>query len=162
MSPPAKSSVALRESHDSDFDTLYRIDQSCFARGIAYSRRTLRWFLGLPGAECMVAEADGEIIGFILTHAEGSVAQIVTLDVLEAHRRSGAGSALLGEAEKRLATRGVRMMQLETAHDNAAAIAFWTRHGYRTRGVLKNYYLDRIDALAMEKRLTQPRGAGAA
>lgn len=162
LSPPAKSSPALRESRDSDFDTLYQIDQACFARGIAYSRRTLRWFLGLPGAECIVAEADGGIIGFVLTHAEGSTAQIVTLDVLEAHRRSGSGSALLAEAEKRLAARGVRIVQLETAHDNAAAIAFWTRHGYRTRGVLKNYYLDRIDALAMEKRLTQPRSTGAA
>ncbi|MGH9795929.1 MAG: GNAT family N-acetyltransferase [Candidatus Acidiferrales bacterium] len=154
--------LAFRSSIADDFAELYEIDQACFPRGIAYSRRTLRWFLGLPGAECMVAEADGRIIGFILTHAEGGAAQIVTLDVLEAHRRAGAGSALLCEAEKRLAARGVRMVQLETAHDNAAAIAFWTRHGYRTRGVLKNYYLDRIDALAMEKRLAQPRGAGAA
>ncbi len=145
--------AALRDARDADFDALYQIDQSCFPRGIAYSRRTLRWFLGLPGAECMVAEADGKVIGFILTHAEGGTAQIVTLDVLEAHRRAGAGSALLAEAEKRLAARGVRTVQLETAHDNAAAIAFWTRHGYRTRGVLKNYYLDRIDALAMEKAL---------
>ena len=142
----------LRSYRPEDFETLYAIDQTCYPRGIAYSKRSLRWFLTLPGADSIVAEA-GRIVGFILCEAEDQYGHIITIDVLEAFRRSGIGSALLREAERRLAERGVRTVELETAHDNDAAIAFWQKHGYRTRGVYKRYYLGRVDALAMAKLL---------
>ena len=125
-------------------------------RGIAYSRRTLHAFVALPETECLVAEAAGEIVAFIMTEAEGLRAHIITIDVVEAHRRGGLGSVLLAEAEQRLITRGVRQVELETAQDNAAAVAFWHARGYRTRGVLKNYYLGRIDAFYMDKALPAP------
>ena len=151
---PVSNPVAhLRNFTADDFETLYRIDQECFPRGICYSRRTLRWFLALHGAECIVAEREGAITGFILTQAENQQGQIITLDVLEAHRRSGIGARLLAEAERRMAARGVCTIQLETAHDNAPAIAFWQKHGYRTEAVLKNYYLGKQDALGMRKVL---------
>lgn len=143
----------IRPYQSADLETLYSVDQACFPRGIAYSRRTLRWFLSQPDAECLLEDRGGEILAFILTQAFGHEGHIITLDVLPSHRRAGLGSALLAAAETRLAQRGVRTIQLETAHDNHTAIAFWTRHGYRTRGVLKNYYLGRTDALWMEKRV---------
>jgi len=143
----------LRPYQPADFETLYQIDQACYPRGIAYSRRTLKWFLALPEAACLVAEADGAIAGFILTEAYERGAHIITIDVLAEHRRRGAGTALLLEAERRLAGRGVREVHLETAHDNAPAIAFWQKHGYRNRGVLRGYYLGRVDGIAMTRTL---------
>ncbi len=145
--------MKLRPCEPDDFETLYHIDQACYPPGIAYSKRTLRWFLRLPGADCEVAQADNQIIGFILAEQEGSRAHIITLDVLENHRRRGVGSALLAAIEQRLAARGAREVELETATNNDAAVAFWQKHGYRTRGVLKGYYLDRLDAFAMHKSL---------
>jgi ribosomal-protein-alanine N-acetyltransferase len=141
----------LRPFHQEDFEALFAIDQSCFPRGIAYSRRTLRWFLALPGADCRVAEAANEIIGFILTCAEGQQGQVITLDVLAAHRRSGVGSLLLREAESRILAAGARAVTLETATNNHAAIAFWQKHGYRMEAVLRNYYLGTLDAFQMRK-----------
>jgi ribosomal-protein-alanine N-acetyltransferase len=145
--------VTLRPYQPADFETLYQIDQVCYPRGIAYSKRTLQWFLALPGAECLVAEVNDVIAGFILTEAQGENAHIITIDVLAAHRRAGMGTRLLSAAEQHLQARGVSEVHLETAHDNASAIAFWQKHGYRKRGVLPRYYLDRIDAFWMEKRL---------
>ena len=147
------SAPSLRPATEGDFETLYRIDEECYPRGIAYSRRTLKWFLALPGAECLVTEVGEAIAGFILSDADGRQAHIITIDVLAEQRRAGVGTLLLREAERRLAARGVREVHLETAHDNHAAIAFWEKHGYRTCGVMRNYYLDRIDALAMIKNL---------
>lgn len=147
----------LRNYVSADFETLYQIDQECYAPGIAYSKRTLRWFLRLRGAECLVAEVGAEIAGFILTERDEVLGHIITLDVLAEHRRRGIGSALLEQAEQNLAARGVTRVVLETATDNASAIAFWQRHGYRTRGVLKSYYLDRVDAYWMDKSLGQDR-----
>ena len=145
--------ATLRSYRPDDFETLHAIDQTCYPRGIAYSKRSLRWFLALPGADCIVAETAGRMAGFILCEAERPYGHIITIDVLEPFRRSGMGSALLQEAERRLAERGVQAIELETAHDNDAAIAFWQKHGYRTRGVYKRYYLGRVDALAMAKLL---------
>ena len=149
----------LRPYAPEDFEELYTIDQACYPPGIAYSKRTLRLFLRLPGAECLVAEADGRIAGFILAEHEGESAHLITIDVLAAERRRGVGTALLHAIERTLAARGVRQVELETATDNHAAIAFWQKHGYRTVGVLRNYYLDRLDAYSMHKPLSAPKEA---
>jgi ribosomal protein S18 acetylase RimI-like enzyme len=79
------------------------------------------------------------------------------LDVVAECRRAGLGTELTAAAENALAMNGVREIDLETATDNAAGIAFWTRHGYRTVGTIPRYYLDRVDALCMTKFLTAPR-----
>ncbi len=149
----------LRPYTPEDFESLYAIDQECYAPGIAYSKRTLRWFLRLSGAECLVAEAGGAVAGFLLAEHEGERAHLITLDVVAAHRRRGLGTALLRAMEQSLAACGVRQVSLETATDNDAAIAFWEKHGYRTVGVLRRYYLDRIDAYAMHKLLAAGKEA---
>lgn len=150
--------VQLRTYAPDDFEVLYEIDQVCYPRGIAYSRRTLRWFLKQAESDVLVAEIESKIAGFIIAmvyrgedkHLYG---HIITLDVLAQFRRQHIGSALLRESEKRMAARGVRTVELETARDNAAGIAFWQARGYRTRGVLRGYYLGRHDAYWMTKRL---------
>ncbi|HXX21434.1 MAG TPA: N-acetyltransferase [Candidatus Acidoferrum sp.] len=145
--------ITLRPFSSADFESLYEIDQACYEPAIAYSRRELRNYLRFPGADCVVAEADGNIVGFILTAHGNSWGYIVTIDVLAAYRRTGAGSLLLAEAERRLAADGVREVGLETATDNTAAIAFWKKHGYRKTGVKKGYYPGGRDAFSMKKLL---------
>jgi [ribosomal protein S18]-alanine N-acetyltransferase len=148
---------ALRPYDSSDFDALYTLDRACYPPGIAYSRSMLRWFLKQPGAICLVAEAAAEIKAFVLVEADPPLGHIVTLDVVAECRRSGIGSQLTVAAENEMALRGVHELELETAIDNAAGIAFWTRHGYRTVGTIPRYYLDRVDALCMTKALSVPK-----
>jgi [ribosomal protein S18]-alanine N-acetyltransferase len=145
--------VRLRAYQPGDFDAIYKLDQSCFPRGIAYSKMTLRYFLALASAECLLAVKEDEIAGFILSELDGPLAHIITLDVGEAHRRNGVGSLLLNAAENSLFARGVRSVFLETAVDNHAGVNFWSRHGYITEGILKRYYLNRIDGYEMRKGL---------
>jgi ribosomal-protein-alanine N-acetyltransferase len=149
--------LRLRSFDPADFDSLYDIDQACYPRGIAYSRRTLREFLSASDADCLVAEDNapgrGEITGFLIAEAEGGIGHIVTLDVVESHRRQGVGSALLVAEETRLAARGVSQVFLETATSNSAGVAFWQRHGYRSFGVIRGYYLGRLDAYQMRKTI---------
>jgi ribosomal-protein-alanine N-acetyltransferase len=153
--------VSLAAFNASDFESIYKIDQACYPRGIAYSRGTLTEFLTLPGAICLVARiggrSDAEAAGFIIGESAGEDARIITIDVLEAHRRAGVGTGLLRAIEERLAARGARRIELETATSNAAGVAFWERHGYRKTGVLRGYYLGRLDAWKMRKTLTDER-----
>jgi [ribosomal protein S18]-alanine N-acetyltransferase len=150
----------LRDYSPPDLEELYAIDKACYPRGIAYSRRMLRWYLNQCGALCIVAQssakADPTVLGFIIAQARGEEGYIVTIDVLAAHRRSGVGTALLQETERQLAARGVRYVELQTATNNEAGVAFWQRHGYRSSGVARGYYLGHIDAYEMLKELDQP------
>jgi ribosomal protein S18 acetylase RimI-like enzyme len=153
--------LRIDEYAAADFDSLHRLDLACYPPGISYSRRTLKWFLALPGADCLVAKGENdpsEIVGFIIAEADGADGHIITIDISEAHRREGAGTALLREMERRLAARGVRRVSIETATTNEPAVAFWQRHGYRSHGVLPGYYLGRLDAYSMSKKLAAPGG----
>ena len=152
------SATGLQPYSPADFERLYAIDQACYPRGIAYSRRTLREFLSLPGADCLVARAgeaaDATISGFIIGESAGEDGRIITIDVLEAYRRTGVGTALLQAMERRLAARGARRIELETATGNTAGVAFWEHHGYRKMGIVRGYYLGRFDAWKMRKTLS--------
>jgi ribosomal protein S18 acetylase RimI-like enzyme len=163
--------ITLRTYSAEDFETLYQIDQACYPPDTAYSRSDMRAYLGLAGAECVVAEvsqdgtsarrrkraessnASKQIAGFCISVRRDKDGYIVTMDVLEQFRRLGIATALLGEIEKRLVTNGVLRVGLETATDNHAGVAFWQKRGYRTRGVRKGYYPGRRDAHAMTKNI---------
>jgi ribosomal-protein-alanine N-acetyltransferase len=145
--------LSLRSPAPADFETLYEIDQVCYEPAIAYSRKELRRYLRLPGAECVIAESDGNIAGFCIVVSEGSLGYIITMDVLDRFRRVGVGTALLFESERKLAKKHVREVYLETAIDNLPAIAFWSRLGYRKQGIRKGYYPGNRDAFTMAKSL---------
>jgi ribosomal-protein-alanine N-acetyltransferase len=145
--------LAIRQYEARDFAAMYKLDQTCFPLGIAYSKWSLQYFLSLPAADCLVAEDGKQIVGFILAEKNPPLAHIITLDVAPGKRRSGLGTMLLEEIEKHFRYHEVRSVLLETAVDNESGIAFWEHHGYRTEAVLKRYYLGRVDAYEMRKRL---------
>jgi ribosomal-protein-alanine N-acetyltransferase len=160
----------LRDFRGGDFDSLWRIDQECFAPGIAYSRLELAAYIRLRGAFTMVAEAlagghkknanssvvesTPTILGFIVAQARRrGVGHILTIDVPPVNRRSGVGSQLLTTAEDRLCAAGCHSVVLETAVDNSAALAFYKRHGYSVAKTIPRYYSNGVDAFVLEKPL---------
>jgi ribosomal-protein-alanine N-acetyltransferase len=143
----------LRDHQPADLDALWALDQLCFPRGIAYSRRELRDFLALPDAFALIAEDAGAIAGFIVATVLEDAGYIITIDVHPDHRRSGLGSRLLAAAEERLRAAGVEAILLEVAVDNAPALAFYQRHGYATLRRLPRYYNTGADAWRMVKPL---------
>jgi len=156
--------ITLRSYATEDFDALYAIDQACYEPAIAYSKRELRNYLRFPGGDCVIAEAEvpAKIAGFCMSAHQDARGYIITIDVLAEFRRHGVGTLLLAEIERRLASQGVKEIGLETATDNESAIAFWQKHGYRTRGVWKHYYPGPRDAFAMTKTLAQSAAASKA
>jgi ribosomal-protein-alanine N-acetyltransferase len=149
--------IILRSYKPEDLESLYQVDQLCYEPEIAYSRPEMKAYLCFPGAECVIANAaSGKIAGFCIAAHQDELGYVITLDVLPNYRRLGVASALVGEVEGRLAREQVRQVWLETATDNEPAIAFWQKHGYRKRGVRKEYYPDGRDAYTMRKDLERP------
>lgn len=145
--------VTLRDYAPDDFDTLYEIDQICYEQEVAYSKRELKAYLRFKGSECVIAEVEEKIAGFCISARREEQGYIVTIDVIPEYRRLQIGTQLLDEIERRLRGAGVREVTLETATDQASAVAFWKRHGYRSRGIREGYYPNGRDAYAMMKRL---------
>src|SRR5258708_2004911 len=114
----------------------------------------MRVYLRSKGSFCVIAEADGEVAGFILTEQSSKRAHIITLDVLETHRRRNIGSHLLDAAEQAALEYGAPRISLETATTNHPAIALWKKHGYREIATIPRYYGPRLDPFEMEKALS--------
>lgn len=160
---------ALRDFRHEEFETLWRIDQQCFAPGISYSRLELATYLQRPGAFVLVADssevdtisessskgqASRTAVGFIVAEAGGrGHGHIITIDVLGPARRTGIGSQLLYAAEERLRAAGCHAVILETAVDNMEALSFYKRHTYHVTKTLPRYYSNGMDAFVMKKDL---------
>jgi ribosomal-protein-alanine N-acetyltransferase len=145
----------IREFKIEDFETLWCLDQRCFPPGISYTKQELRAYIRGRGSFTLVANGpdEGRIAGFIVVHA-GPTGHVITIDVVAEDRRSGVGSLLLRAAEDRLRAEGSRVIGLETAVDNLAALAFYKRHGYNVIRTWPRYYANGVDALVMKKELT--------
>ena len=154
MKPETRNSqLLLRPFRPADLETLWRIDQECFPPGIAYSRAELAHYIKQRGAVTVVGEKEGAIAGYLVAESHGNRGHIVTIDVRPRAQRSGLGSKLIAAAEDRLRAAGCSSVSLETAVDNAAALAFYKRHGYSVVGTIPRYYQNSLDALRMEKQL---------
>lgn len=148
---------SLRDARPADFDCLWRIDQQCFAPGIAYSQPELSTYMRLRGSFTLLAESQSPppcILGFLVAIVRrGGLGHIITIDVLPTARRFGVGSRLLSSAESRLRASGCSIVQLETAVNNTSALSFYKRHGFFLFKTLPRYYPDGLDALALKKDL---------
>ncbi|MGO8790814.1 MAG: GNAT family N-acetyltransferase [Terriglobia bacterium] len=146
--------MRLRPFRPDDLQTLYEIDQACFAPGISYTQKELTAFIGHRHAQTWVGEEGDEIAGFLIAQREPRrILHIVTIDVLKAWRRRKVGSVLMDAAEQWASDHGLRMIGLETAQGNLIAQKFYHARGYRKVDEIENYYADGSTAWVMVKEL---------
>lgn len=148
----------MRPAAREDFPLLHALDKACFAPGISWSKAELEYFLKYPGNISLVGEDErGRIAGFAIAGKQlrkgAMVGRLITIDVDPGMRQQGVGHTLWVEIEEQLRAGGAEMVLLEVAVDNVAAQGFYERHGFARTGRLRGYYLGRIDALVMEKKL---------
>lgn len=145
--------IVLRDFAPEDLDAAYRLDQSCFEPGIAYTRGQIRSFLAREGAIAIVAEGEAGLAAFAIGHVMGARGHVVTIDIAAPERRKGLGRRLLAELTSRLAAAGARVAHLEVDRRNTDAIRFYERMGYRAVGALPDYYGPGLEGLRMNKTL---------
>src|ERR1044072_3549884 len=76
------SQVVIREYKPTDFDRLYEIDHQAFTKEIAYSHLELQYYLRSRKCRTLVAEDEGEVVGFVIGCSEPrKLGHIITIDV---------------------------------------------------------------------------------
>ena len=98
-----------------------------FAERLAWWRERWRDEL-VPAAEIMIAEAGGEIIGFVTV--DPRTLYLDQIVVAPEQWGSGVGAALVDDA-KRISPTG---LDLDVNIDNARAIRFYAKHGFVISG----------------------------
>ena len=111
----------------------------------AYRRRQYRDWLSRDGYRLLIAERDGEPIGYaVISLGEGAAtwdigdrtAEIETLSVLASERGKGVGRALTAAAAEIATQAGAGSVLVGVAHSNDDAIRFYEREGYEPFYVL--------------------------
>jgi ribosomal protein S18 acetylase RimI-like enzyme len=82
------------------------------------------------GAQVLVAEVDGRLVGSIIGTFDGWRGNIYRLAVHPEFRRRGIARALVVEVEKRLSQRGAKRVNALVSKDQPAATDFWQAVGY--------------------------------
>jgi ribosomal-protein-alanine N-acetyltransferase len=143
----------IRPADPTDFSLLTAIDAACFPPGVAYEPPDLAWYMKRPGAKTLVLESDGRVAAFLIVNIsrDRKSADIITIDVLEEFRRRGFATELLERTEAFLMEKGIATCRLQVDVGNAAAIAFYKRHGFRSIRRLPRYYANGADAWLMTK-----------
>ncbi len=88
------------------------------------------------GEEALVAERDGKVIGVAtlhltpVLHRAGAVGRVTALVVDETVRGTGAGAAIMREAESIMKARGCVIMEVTSNRKRVDAHAFYEQLGY--------------------------------
>lgn len=99
---------------------------------------------------CIVAEEDGEIIGCVVYHNIVGDVDMTNVQVKEAHRKRGIGTALMKAAMEKARSVGGERFTLEVRESNLAAIALYESLGFTVEGKRRGFYEHpREDALIM-------------
>lgn len=99
----------------------------------------------------VVAEDNGQIVGFIKMETDMGVATINSLLVHADFQRSGIGTELIKKAESQAIDNNCHLIKLETG-EGWLAKNFYEKHGYETIAHLKGYYGKR-DFVLMQKSI---------
>jgi ribosomal protein S18 acetylase RimI-like enzyme len=128
--------VKIRHLQPGELDTLIEAQNEIFADYIVRmhsSRQFFTDFMNSVGGDMqnILMALDGDrIVGYINPVADQREGWIGGVGILREYRGHGIGTALMGEAEKLLASKGVREVTLEVIDGNVRAESLYLHLGY--------------------------------
>ncbi|MGE0080871.1 MAG: peptidase C39 family protein [Thiohalomonadaceae bacterium] len=148
----------IRPATVADLDALVALENQCFQTD-RLSRRSFRYMLTRAHAFTLVAEQDGDMLGYVLVLMnEGtSLARLYSIAIDAAARGKGVAANLVKAAEEQAIAEDRVEMRLEIRRDNPASIGLFTKLGYRQFGTYSDYYEDHMEALRFRKSLVALR-----
>ena len=115
--------------------------------------------LHLEVSELMVAESDGNVIGYTVTWFLDEEVHLANIAVRNGFRERGVGKALVLDVMARAMGEGAAKILLEVRESNVEARKLYESLGFRAVGIRKNYYRkEKEDAILMQCLLRDVAG----
>ncbi|MCX8150172.1 MAG: ribosomal protein S18-alanine N-acetyltransferase [Candidatus Bathyarchaeota archaeon] len=157
-----QQTFTLRKFTPDDLQAVMRINRVCLPENY-----TDMFFMDLHQRfpeTFIVAEEDGEIIGYIMCRIEVGLSNIglgglvrkghvVSIAVMPKGRRKGVATALLKAAMEGMTRYKAKQIFLEVRVTNHAGIELYKKLGLEVSRTISGYYSDGEDAYVMTKRL---------
>lgn len=157
----------IRPFNPSDLDSVMRINRECLPENYA-SLFFINLFKRFP-ATFLVAETDGDIVGYIMCRIETGVpsfkilgitkkGHVISIAVLPDYHRKGIGYSLIDQATKAMTSYKAKECYLEVRESNLPAVKLYKKLGFEIARTIRNYYADGEDAYLMAKPLPKDSG----
>lgn len=142
------NNILLRRMTEADVDDVAAVEAATFPT--PWSREAFASEMRNVAARYLVAEREGEIVGFAGAWIILDESHITNIAVLREHRGQGIGRALTEGLLQYLSNLGAAYATLEVRRSNTIAQTLYASLGFQQLGVRKRYYEDnQEDALIM-------------
>lgn len=143
--------MIVRQMEPGDIPQVVEIEKNTFS--VPWSESSFTDTLNREDTLYLVAEEEGEILGYCGLWQSLYEGEIPNVAVKEGYRRRGVGKALLQalflEGEKR----GITAYTLEVRQGNTAALRLYEKLGFEAAGIRPGFYTKpKEDAVIMWKR----------
>jgi ribosomal-protein-alanine N-acetyltransferase len=147
--PQLPFALIIRPMELADVDAVLKVEKASFAT--PWSREAFVTEVGDNDlARYLVAEVDGQIVGYAGMWLILDEAHITNVALLPSFRGRGLGSKLMEKLCELAKIAGARRMTLEVRPSNLAAQRLYGRMGFEVCGIRPGYYTDsKEDALIM-------------
>lgn len=139
----------LRNGNKEDASSITRLEPLIF--GDPWTEDMVRSDLEAPISTYVIAEADGEVLGYIGYWKVLDECQINNVGVVPWMQRQGLGHMILSHVLKTTEEEGVKVWLLEVRAGNDPAINLYLKHGFKSIGIRRGYYEDGEDAVVMRR-----------
>jgi len=142
----------IRKMDAWDIPIVSEIERNSFPS--PWSELSFRSELQNPLTACVVADAGGEVIGYLCVSMVLDEAHLLTFGVSPLWRRRGVGRSMMVYILDMLRGSGIRNLFLEVRPSNHPALRLYESLGFRRIGLRRGYYsFPKEDAMVMVKVL---------
>ena len=138
--------ILIRPLAEADLPSTLRIEQATYPT--PWTEGIFRDEMAAPGRVYLVAEADGEVVGYSGLMVILPEAHVTSVTVDPQRRGSRIGTRLMLRISQEALAAGANSLTLEVRVSNRNAQALYQRFGMAPVGIRKRYYKDE-DALVM-------------
>ena len=138
MSAPPAAAVEIRRLTYADLPQVVAIERRAFTTPWSLAMFVLE--LSQASGICLAAEADGELVGYLICSRYDTIWHVMNVAVDPDRRRRGIATALIGALLERVGPD--TPVTLEVRRSNGGAIVLYERFGFRSAGVRPRYYAD--------------------
>lgn len=152
------SQVHIRWMIRKDVDRVMEIENQSFR--YPWTLDDLLWIMRQRNCVGMVAEIDGEVVGYMVYELHKNRLEIKNMAVDTTYRNQGVGSAMVDKLQSKLTSDRRHKVALQISEMNTHAHLFFSRHGFLATEIVRGLYGPECpeDSYRFEYDVKQPAG----